>query len=275
MTWRVIVGTLAFVGTMVVLGFVLLTESSRMESFDQAYGSRQIEVGAALFETSCTRCHGARGQGIPDVAPAINAADLFNGERLSAIGWAGSVEDYVRLTIAAGRPRPTEGTNYPDRMPTWGQQYGGPLRQDQIEALVAFIMNWGVSGGLVAPTPIAPEDAVGTDITRELPAGDAARGQALAEQLGCVACHVTSTAGPAWIGTEQEPGIGTRAQTRFATDGYTGQATSAEQYLFESLVLPNAYVVSGYNLDVMPQTFGERLTPQDTADLIAYLSTLK
>jgi mono/diheme cytochrome c family protein len=27
-------------------------------------------------------------------------------------------------------------------MPTWSQEYGGPLRPDQIDSLVSFVMNW-------------------------------------------------------------------------------------------------------------------------------------
>ena len=28
-------------------------------------------------------------------------------------------------------------------MPTWSQDYGGPMRPDQIRDLVNFVMNWG------------------------------------------------------------------------------------------------------------------------------------
>ena len=276
MTWRVIVGTLAFVVTMIVLGFVLLTETNRMASFDRAYHSRRIETGAALFESSCRSCHGPEGKGIEGVAPALNAADLFNGERLQAIGWTGTVEDYVRLTIAAGRPKPSEGTTYPERMPTWSQEYGGPLRTDQVDALVAFVMNWedsALAGG--EATPISPADAVGTDITRELPPGDADNGKALTESLGCTGCHITAAVGPAWLASADQPGMGARAETRFTEPGYTGKATSAAQYLHEAVVQPNAHVVQGFQPGVMPQIYGDRLSPQDLADIIAYLQSLR
>ena len=72
-----------------------------------------------------------------------------------------------------------------------------------------------------------------------------------------------------------QPGIGERAGERITEVDYTGAATSAEQYLFESIVQPNAFVVEGFAENVMPSTYNTALTDQDMADLIAYLLTLK
>jgi nitric oxide reductase subunit C len=116
---------------------------------------------------------------------------------------------------------------------------------------------------------------VGTDITQELPAGDAAKGQALATSQGCVGCHVAGTTGPAWMPTADQPGIGQRATTRLTQSDYAGKATSAEQYLLESIVNPAAYKVPGFDLVQMPGTYSQTMTAQDAADLIAYLLTLK
>jgi len=266
---------LALIGVLVVVG---LGESNRMLEFTGAYDARQIETGASLFEQSCRPCHGPQGQGIGGVAPALNAPDQFDGSRLAKVGFSGTLPDYVRGVIAAGRPVPSAGTNYPQRMPTWGAEYGGPLRADQVDALVAFVLNWKdralAGGGAATPAPTGP--AVGADITLALPAGDAVRGKTLAEAvLGCAGCHVLAAVGPKWPAEGGEPGIGARAETRFQASGYTGKATSAEQYLFESTVLPNAYVVDGFQPNIMPQNLAERLSAQDTADLIAYMLSLR
>lgn len=271
--WYIVVGTLSIVGTTAALAFLAVNEPTRMEQFTQAFHARQIEEGAKLYESNCASCHGLDGRGIEGVAPALRAADLFDGSRLEEVGFTGSVEDYVRLTIAAGRPRPSAGTNYPNRMPTWSQRYGGPLRDDQIEALVAFVMNWEEQALAEAQeTPTAPPaETVGTDITVSLPEGDPARGEQLAQSLGCTGCHVLSAVGPPWAGDGGLPPMAERAAQRIAQADYTGQATTPEQYLLESIVLPNAYVVEGYAEGVMPGNYGERLSPQDAADLIAYL----
>jgi len=274
---QIALGMLAFLALIGVLVVVAIGEPNRMAEVTRAFEARQIETGASLFEANCRPCHGPQGQGIQAVAPALNAPDLFDGSRLAAVGFSGTLPDYVRGVIAAGRPVPSAGTNYPQRMPTWGQQYGGPLRSDQVDALVAYVLNWedrALAGGGAPPTPSGP--TVGADITVSLPQGDVQRGKALAEGgLGCSGCHILAPVGPAWIASGTEPGIGTRAGQRFQAAGYSGKATSAEQYLFESVVAPNAYIEAGFQANIMPLNFADRLSSQDMADLIAYMLSLK
>ncbi|OGO12436.1 MAG: hypothetical protein A2Z66_09560 [Chloroflexi bacterium RBG_13_66_10] len=276
MKWRIVLGLFAFVFTMGVLGYVAIGEEGRMTAFTQAYHSRQIETGAALFEARCRTCHGPQGTGIEGVAPSINAPDLFNGQRLLAVGFSGTVDDYLQGVISAGRPVPSAGTNYPQRMPTWGERYGGPLRDDQVEALAAFILNWEDQGAQAGPTPATPPgEAVGTDIHVALPPGDAAAGLALSESLGCTGCHVLSTVGAAWMPQGDEPGIGSRAATRIQQNDYTGEAATPEEYLVESILVPQSFVLSGYESVQMPPTYGQRLTAQQLSDLVTYLLTLQ
>ena len=181
MKWQIALGTLSIAALAGLFAILALGEQGRMATFTSAYEARQVESGAALFENSCRPCHGPQGKGVPGLAPSINAADLFNGQRLASVGYAGTLEDYLRSVIAAGRPVPSAGANYPNRMPTWGQEFGGPLRSDQIDALVTFIANWEERALAEAvPTPIVGQ-TVGTDISVPLPAGDTAAGKALAE----------------------------------------------------------------------------------------------
>jgi cytochrome c553 len=106
--------------------------------------------------------------------------------------------------------------------------------------------------------------------------GDAARGEKLYSQAtigtksaeGCTSCHDYNEA----EGTEENApftaGTATRAATRVA-------GMSAEEYIRESILTPNAYVVEGFQEGDMYQTFGEELSEQEIADLIAYLLTEK
>ncbi len=278
MKWYIALGIVSIILGTAVLGVIALNEPARMEEFDQAFRARQIENGAALFEANCLPCHGPQGRGIEGVAPALNSADLFDGTRLENIGFAGTTEDFVRATIASGRPVPSQGTNYPERMPTWSEEFGGPLKQYQIEQLVAFVMNWEEEAlARAEPTPSVPEgEAVGTDITVELPEGDPERGQQLAEgQLGCTACHIVSAVGPAWEAGDDQPGVGSRSESRIQQEDYTGEAETAQQYLIESIVRPNAHVVEGFESGIMPGDYGQRLTAQDLADLVAHLNTFR
>ena len=98
-----------------------------------------------------------------------------------------------------------------------------------------------------------------------LPAGNAANGETVFQGSGgCSACH-SLVENQVIVGPSQH-GISGRAPTR--KPGY-----SAEAYLYESITNPNAYVVEGFQPNIMPQTFKDTLGPQGLADVIAFLET--
>lgn len=118
------------------------------------------------------------------------------------------------------------------------------------------------------PAPTPTPRLVGTDLNSPLPAGDPTRGELLFNGQGnlfaCAACHgvfegqVTTC--------PNVTGLSTRAAERIP--GYT-----AEKYIRESIVSPNAYVVEGYTAGVMPQNYAETMTTQQLADILAFLMT--
>jgi cytochrome c oxidase subunit II len=93
--------------------------------------------------------------------------------------------------------------------------------------------------------------------------GEVSRGRAIAEDVGCMACHSTGTdakIGPAWgdiWGTEVE-----------LADGRT--VTVDEEYLRRSIVDPGADVVAGYQLS-MPRV---PLSDEEVDALVAYLRSV-
>jgi mono/diheme cytochrome c family protein len=247
-----------------------------MLHFAKEQSALSIEVGADLFDTNCRPCHGAKGEGTPGLCPPLNDKHFFT-DRLKEVGWSGSLEDYIVATVSSGRLVSTRPDQYPGggkpAMPSWSDRFGGPLRDDQIRNIAAFIMNWEATAGEVTTSTVTVQ-GVGTDITVKLPAGDAQRGNQLAQSKGCAACHITTAVGPAWAKTGDQPGIGDRAATRIKDPSYTGKATTPEQYLFESIVTPHVYLVPPFG-PIMPDTFGQTLSAQDVADLIAYMLTIK
>ena len=88
--------------------------------------------GAAIFERTCSICHGENGVG-SDLAPALN--DL---ERLNELDDA-----WYRNTISHGRP--AKG------MPTWGTV----LSPEQINDLVALLAAWRQGKQVLADIPLA------------------------------------------------------------------------------------------------------------------------
>ncbi len=277
--FQLILGLVLTVIISAILVVYGLNEEERMLNYSKEERANAVEVGAKLFQDQCSRCHGPQGLGIQYTCPPLNDRYFFD-QRLKDVGWVGTMEDYIVATGSSGRlvstrPQLYPGNSTPPAMPAFSDRFGGPLREDQLRSIAAFITNWEPSATLVeAPTaPVGPP--VGTDITKELPEGNAAAGEALATAQGCVACHIATPTGPAWNPTEDQPGIGERAALRIAQDDYEGQAVDAEQYLFESIVNIIAYVVPGYPDNVMPAVYGTNLTDQNMADLIAYLLTIK
>jgi mono/diheme cytochrome c family protein len=92
--------------------------------------------GAVLYDENCALCHGEQGEG------RIGAT--------LAKDWSGIRPDLgVRATIANGIPN--------SNMPAWSQASGGPLSEDQIDDLVAYILSWDNPNAQAQPTIVAPE----------------------------------------------------------------------------------------------------------------------
>ena len=253
-----------------------LREEERMAEYSAWEEARAIEAGAELFDSQCSRCHGTQGLGIQGLCPPLNDRNFFDN-RLAEVSWSGTLEDYIVSTVSSGRLASTRPQLYPGNgvpaMPSFHENFGGPLREDQIRNIAAFIMNWEQTAQVVEVN-VPAVDAVGADITVELPAGDAANGEVLATSIGCAACHILAPTGPAWAASTDLPGIGERGELRISDPAYTGNAESAEQYLLESIIQPGVYLVPDYQ-DLMPHTYSTSLGKQDVADLIAYLLTIK
>jgi mono/diheme cytochrome c family protein len=348
---RILVGTLAFLGIMVLVGWIAINEGGRMAAFESQYLARSIERGATLFNANCSTCHGTDGLGVVGRAPALNTPYLFGHDfladvnremdtltrekeaegttaeriveidtrlaelqaekdtriagmqtavdlgydpeapdRLVNLGWGGTLHNFVYTTLVHGRP--TSSSYWPQPMAPWSQTAGGPLRSDQLEDLTQYILNWEKGDNWtvedllsVRQFPIRPVDpstvvAVGgdpvIDASTEIAAvmeglatvtGDPQAGMTLYNgALACAGCHINAAVAPLTEGTWTRVNEIRLLVPQFA--GYT-----AEQYIAESITHPNDYIVEGYPAGVMPQNFGDRLTYQQLADLIAYIST--
>jgi mono/diheme cytochrome c family protein len=121
------------------------------------------------------------------------------------------------------------------------------------------------------PTPASTPGRTAIEFLQEefaaLPPGDATAGQVVFSVTGgCAVCHSLQP-DLVIIGPSQSD-VATRAVTR--RPGY-----SPELYIYESITRPSAYVVQGFQDGLMPATFRDTLTPQQLADVIAYMMTLR
>ena len=110
--------------------------------------------------------------------------------------------------------------------------------------------------------PVTSDSAGATKAVASLPKGNPDNGVKLFTSLACSGCHSIQKdqrlVGPSFYG------LWGRAATR--KPGY-----GAPEYIYESIVSPNAFVVEGFQSGLMPQTFAKQLKPQDIADIIAFI----
>ena len=93
--------------------------------------------------------------------------------------------------------------------------------------------------------------------------GSAAAGAALFKSQGCDGCHTFKPAGSTARSDRDLDDLA--ASAKKANQG------SLEEFTHESIANPGAYVAPGYQ-NIMPTTFGQTSTPQQLADLVAYLT---
>lgn len=93
-----------------------------------------------------------------------------------------------------------------------------------------------VEVGAVAPTPA--EATVDEALVAE--------GATVYRKTYCGACHESATAETRGTFGPTHNGMGQTAAERIADPGYDGDATTPRDYILESLLTPEAYIVDGY-----------------------------
>lgn len=126
-------------------------------------------------------------------------------------------------------------------------------------ALTAMVLVGCSGGGGSAP--------VASDV------GDVAAGEELFSQLvigeiipGCINCHSVEP-GVVLVGPSLA-GMGAAAATRVP-------GKSAEDYLRESIINPNAYISEGFPAGYMYVDYAADLTEEEIDNLVAYMMTLE
>lgn len=132
--------------TMPIWGEVLTSEQlDALVAYTlQAASGASLEVGRQLFTENCAPCHGNYGEGganptrSDDIIAPISSAEYLRTRDNTTL----------RAVIAAGQPN--------IGMSPFGTGFGGPLDDQDIEAIVSFIRSWEAD----PPVEIPPEVAV-------------------------------------------------------------------------------------------------------------------
>jgi mono/diheme cytochrome c family protein len=154
--------------TMPVWGDVLTPEQlDALVTFTIAAAEgTSVEVGQELYSQNCAACHGEFGEGGPNPS---RAGDIIFP--ISTAEYLKTRDDFtLRSIISQGQP------NF--GMSPFGSAFGGPLDDDQVDAIVAFLRAWEDN----PPVELPPEIVI--DV-RETVALDT---QEIYDQL-CAQCH--------------------------------------------------------------------------------------
>jgi mono/diheme cytochrome c family protein len=200
---------LAILGT---FQFYIRREPFRIQANLVADREAAVKAGAGLYAENCAACHGEQGEGL--VGPPLNSRELLRT----------TPDDLLFSLTRTGVP----GTN----MPAWGQAFGGPFTDEQVNQLIAYLRAW---------EPTAPQIVV----EQRMP--DPVRGATLFETT-CFICH-----GQHGSGTEIAPAINDRERlSQFEDDWY------------------RAVISNGRPAKGMP-TWGTVLSPEQIGDLVALI----
>ena len=137
-----------------------------------------VIAGEKVFDDNCTVCHGLYGQGGPNPTRSGDIiAPISSSEYLKTRD-----DTTIRNIISQGQPD--------FGMSPFSSTYGGPLSDDQIEAVVAFIRNWENN------PPIIPEATSTPEPTSSVPnpGGEVSFSADVAPilQERCAVCHHSS-----------------------------------------------------------------------------------
>ena len=122
---------------------------------------------------------------------------------------------------------------------------------------------------MLAPVKVISQEDFDDWVTSETQISDdpVVRGQQYVQQYGCLACHSVDGSvlvGPSWQGVYGSQEI--------MTDG--SAMTVDDDYLYESIVDPDAMIVEGFPPSVMPANFAEQLSEEQILDIIAFIQSL-
>ena len=198
-----------------------------------------VEAGEAIFngKGKCNTCHT-----LDPSAPKGRCPDLSDvGARAATRQPGVSAKDY--LIESTYEPHKFLVPGYGNIMPpVWKPPIS--LEETEIETVIAFLQD---QGGLVDLTPFEPPVDIGSAgaVVEELPpllAGDIERGKRVfVDGAKCIACHAVA-------GVEKPAGqtLDDGVEVVAAPDLSDIASLNSMRYIEESIVKPNALIVTGY-----------------------------
>ena len=208
----VVAGLVLTIAILVSFQIYIWREPQRIAAVSNEDKALAVAAGQALFKKDCTLCHGNNGEG--DRGPALNDKTFLNT----------TFDDTLFSVISSGIPG--------SEMPAWNQAHGGPLTDQDVTQLVAFMRAWEPSAADIRAAP---------------PTGDVDRARDLFANV-CAVCH-----GDQGLGTDRAPALNDPQKLSQFDDAWYRDT-----------------IAKGRPAKGMP-TWGTVLSPQQISDLIALI----
>jgi mono/diheme cytochrome c family protein len=282
--------------TVIALPVYWVLEPNRQEGAVEAQEELFVEWGALLFAPTgdnvsaynCAGCHG--GMKATGGVAEYNLSDPATGE-VRAVSWAAPAldtifyrfsEEEVRYIITYGRPF--------SPMPAWGVEGGGPLNDQQIDTLLAYLKSIQIERedcGVGEEDPqICPSGHLPSDIQQDIEAAArqsvedgtyASYGEALynlATAGGAYSCARCHTPGWSW-GDPGVPGQGALGWN--LTGGAPSRHFPNEEEMISFIKTGSTdgakYGTQGQGSGRMPG-FGNMLTDEQISAIVQYVRSL-
>jgi mono/diheme cytochrome c family protein len=106
-------------------------------------GGASAGDGAKVYQTNCSSCHQAQGQGVPGTFPPLAGNAMVTGDATAVIH---AVKYGLNGKVTVGT------TDYNGMMPAWGQQ----LTNADIASVITYVRSsWGNKGSAVTEADVA------------------------------------------------------------------------------------------------------------------------
>jgi mono/diheme cytochrome c family protein len=267
----------ALVGAYLFTLLIIRADASSSTWKDRVAEEHQLEAmvirGRNLYANLCFDCHGKDGKGDVGVGLPLNKPEFKYDNIKNDPAKLQQVESMLSLVIHRGRIKPPPSIS----MPAWGPEDGGPLNDEQIRQLVAFIEHapdkeWAdivtVRRELGLPDVPNPPKA-------EVSGSDPVSLGKSISTASCSTCH-SFTPGQA-SPIAQAPNLGKYgSEGPFNAENKAAKAAagSSDQWLID-WVSHAPKIKPGIIMPVFAKADGGQLDPDQIKAVVAYLESLK
>jgi mono/diheme cytochrome c family protein len=116
-------------------------ESNRLEDAAKHFANERVQHGRRVYSEQCVSCHGPEGEG--GMGTALNNKSLLKN----------TLDEIFYSVIRSGVPS--------TQMPAWSVDFGGPLTDEDIRDVVAFIRAWEPTAPEIEPAVFEPDSSRG------------------------------------------------------------------------------------------------------------------